>query len=150
MKLHILAFAIVLAAQHGSRAAEDHIPSGYKLLYEQKFEEPDALKQFQMTDANAWKYSKEEKGGALELAFPRVRGKAVLSGISLVPVAVEAPEPPPQPKPPAPPEPDNVAVTHLDAAAEGDGRLTVTATVRNYRGTPQSLAARLDSSGARR
>ena len=46
--------------------------------------------------------------------------------------------------PPAPPEPDNVAVTHLDAAAEGDGRLTVTATVRNYRGVPQSLAARLD------
>ena len=44
--------------------------------------------------------------GALELAFPRVRGKAVLSGISLVPVTVEAPQPPqPPPEPPAPPEP---------------------------------------------
>jgi hypothetical protein len=46
--------------------------------------------------------------------------------------------------PPAPQEPDNIAVTHLDAATEGNGRLTATATVRNYRGTPQSLMARLD------
>ena len=68
MKFQILAFAFVLAAQHASLAAEDHIPSGYKLLYEQKFEQPDALKAFQMTDANAWKFSSEEKGGALELA----------------------------------------------------------------------------------
>ncbi len=68
MKLLILAIAIVLTAQHASLAAEDHIPSGYKLLYEQKFEEPDALKHFQMTEAKAWKYSREEKGGALELA----------------------------------------------------------------------------------
>ena len=67
MKLQILAITCVLAAQLASLAAEDHIPSGYKLLYEQKFEEPDALRQFQMTDAKAWKYSKEEKGGALEL-----------------------------------------------------------------------------------
>ena len=68
MKFQILALAFVLATQQALLAAEDHIPSGYKLLYEQKFEEPDALKAFQMTDANAWKFSREEKGGALELA----------------------------------------------------------------------------------
>ena len=84
MKVHILAFALVLAAQHASLAAEDHIPSGYKLLYEQKFEEPDALKGFQMTDPAAWKYSREEKGGALELAAqskykPEVRSPVNIS-----------------------------------------------------------------------
>ena len=84
MKVHILAFALVLAAQHASLAAEDHIPSGYKLLYEQKFEEPDAIKGLQMTDPAAWKYSREEKGGALELAAqskykPEVRSPVNIS-----------------------------------------------------------------------
>jgi hypothetical protein len=83
MKFHILAFAIILAAQHAS-LSEDHIPSGYKLLYEQKFEEPDSLKGFQMTDSAAWKYSKEEKGGALELVAqskykPEVRSPVNIS-----------------------------------------------------------------------
>ena len=68
MKLNCVAFAIVIAFQQFALAAEDHIPNGYKLLYEQTFENPDAIRQFQMTDANAWKFSNEEKGGALELA----------------------------------------------------------------------------------
>ncbi|MGZ8940365.1 MAG: hypothetical protein ACXW32_14255 [Limisphaerales bacterium] len=68
MKLNRLALAITLAFQQFAFAAEDHIPKGYKLIYEQTFENPDTIQQFQMTDANAWKFSKEEKGGALELA----------------------------------------------------------------------------------
>ena len=68
MKLQILALALSIALPQGLRAAEDHIPNGYKLLYEQSFDAPDALRGFQMTDSAAWKYSKEEKGGALELA----------------------------------------------------------------------------------
>jgi hypothetical protein len=67
MKFQFLAFAFFLAVV-ATFATEDHIPKGYKLLYEQKFEQPDVLKTFQMTDANAWKYSREEKDGALELA----------------------------------------------------------------------------------
>ena len=46
--------------------------------------------------------------------------------------------------PPAPAESDNVAVVAFDAAAEADGKLTATAVARNFRDTPQSLAARLD------
>ena len=68
MKLSCLALAITVAVQQFALAAEDHIPKGYKLLYEQTFENPDSVQQFQMTDANAWKFAKEEKGGALELA----------------------------------------------------------------------------------
>jgi hypothetical protein len=68
MKLNFITLAITLAFQPFALAAEDHIPKGYKLLYEQTFENPDSIQQFQMTDTNAWKYSKEEKGGALELA----------------------------------------------------------------------------------
>jgi hypothetical protein len=62
-------FWIIAAAALGHTAlAEDNLPKGYKLLYEQKFENSSALQDFQMTDTNAWKFSKEEKGGALELA----------------------------------------------------------------------------------
>src|SRR5688500_7267958 len=68
MKLNFITLAITLAFQPFALAAEDQIPKGYKLLYEQTFENPDSIQQFQMTDTNAWKYSKEEKGGALELA----------------------------------------------------------------------------------
>ena len=53
MKLNLLALAITLAFQQFALAAEDHIPKGYKLLYEQTFENPDSIQQFQMTDANA-------------------------------------------------------------------------------------------------
>jgi hypothetical protein len=62
---------IILAAAllHAAWAADDHLPKGYQLLYEQTFEKADSIKGFQMTDPAAWKYSKDEKsGGALELA----------------------------------------------------------------------------------
>ena len=68
MRSSILSLLTTVILSHALLAAEDHIPSGYKLLYEQKFEQPDTLKEFQPTDPSAWKYSKEEKDGALELA----------------------------------------------------------------------------------
>lgn len=65
-----LAFTIlsVAVAQAITWAADPQLPKGYKLLYEQAFEKPESIKEFQMTDVAAWKYSKEEQGGALELA----------------------------------------------------------------------------------
>ena len=65
-----LAFTILAAAvaQALTWAADPQLPKGYQLLYEQTFEKPESFKEFQMTDAAAWKYSKEEQGGALELA----------------------------------------------------------------------------------
>src|SRR5688500_20297383 len=68
MRSSILTVLITLALSHAVLAAEDHIPSGYKLLYEQKFEQPDSLKEFQPTDPSAWKYSKEASEGALAMA----------------------------------------------------------------------------------
>ncbi len=44
------------------------LPKGYKLLYEQNFSKSDAAKEFVMTDPQAWKISKDDKGSALELA----------------------------------------------------------------------------------
>ena len=85
----ILAFAV---AQAITWAAEPHLPKGYKLLYEQTFEQPESIKEFQMTDAAVWKYSKEEQGGgALELAAqsnykPEVRSPvniALIKGFSV-------------------------------------------------------------------
>jgi hypothetical protein len=68
MKRLLIALAVVGAFQPLTLGADDHIPNGYKLLYEQTFESPESIREFQMSDAKAWKYSKEEKGGALELA----------------------------------------------------------------------------------
>jgi hypothetical protein len=68
MKILSIAFAVLVAVQPFAFGGEDHIPKGYKLLYEQTFESPESMKDFVMTDAKAWKYAKEEKGGALELA----------------------------------------------------------------------------------
>ena len=63
-----VALSLFIAVQQRALAAEDYIPKGYKLLYEQSFEKPASMRDFQMTDAAAWKHSREEKGGALELA----------------------------------------------------------------------------------
>jgi hypothetical protein len=45
------------------------LPSGYKLLYEQKFNSDSSLNDFQMTDPNAWKWVKTDDGhgGSMEL-----------------------------------------------------------------------------------
>jgi hypothetical protein len=62
-----LAAILMLAAGMSKAGAADHLPNGYKLLYEQAFDKPSAIEDFQMTDSKAWKVSMEENGGALEL-----------------------------------------------------------------------------------
>ena len=54
----------------GTVVGGENLPQGYKLLYEQKFTKAEALNDFVMTDANAWKFAPGEgdEGGALELA----------------------------------------------------------------------------------
>lgn len=44
------------------------LPDGYKLLYEQRFENAAAMSGFVVTDPKAWKVSVETNNGALELA----------------------------------------------------------------------------------
>ena len=44
------------------------IPTGYKLNYQQSFNDPSSLKDFVFSDPKAWRWTKEEKGGgSLEL-----------------------------------------------------------------------------------
>jgi hypothetical protein len=54
------------------------LPDGFKLLYEQTFEDESAMNDFVFTDAKAWKFSTDERTSALELAAqskytPKVR-----------------------------------------------------------------------------
>jgi hypothetical protein len=60
-----LVFALAIAAP--LMAAD--LPAGYKVLYEQNFDNESSLKQFQMTDTNAWKFVKTDDGhgGSMEL-----------------------------------------------------------------------------------
>ena len=60
-------FFIALALAAPLMAAD--LPVGYKVLYEQKFDDETSLRQFQMTDANAWKFVKTDDGhgGSMEL-----------------------------------------------------------------------------------
>lgn len=44
------------------------VPDGYKLLYEQKFEDASSLSDFVMTDPKAWKFVEDDGGSALQLA----------------------------------------------------------------------------------
>jgi len=57
--------AIVLTGSAMLRAAS--IPEGYKLLYEQDFDKPEAIKDFVFTDPAAWKISAKEGNSSLEL-----------------------------------------------------------------------------------
>lgn len=61
-------YAVILAGLAANLFAAD-LPKDYKLLYEQDFDQPEALQSFQMTDRKAWKFAAEKDGGgAMELA----------------------------------------------------------------------------------
>jgi hypothetical protein len=47
--------------------AQTNVPDGFQLVYSQDFEAPQAVRDFEMTDSNAWKISSVETGNALEL-----------------------------------------------------------------------------------
>jgi hypothetical protein len=68
MKLLALALAGVLGAGLVSRAADvPKLPAGFKLLYDQDFSKPDAIKQFVFSDPKAWRMAKDGDKGSLEL-----------------------------------------------------------------------------------
>ena len=60
--------ATALLAAFSTQAADARkLPAGYKLLYEQDFTKPGALKDFVFTDPSAWRLAKEQGKPALEL-----------------------------------------------------------------------------------
>src|SRR5262245_50711403 len=85
-----LALVNFLCIASGSLSAAEkptNVPAGYKLLYEQSFETPAALKDFVFTDAKAWKFAKDDKGGSLELATQSQYQPAVRSPFNIALVA---------------------------------------------------------------
>jgi hypothetical protein len=66
-----LGLILLLASSAGLsvHAAENSssLPAGYKLLYEQKFRGPENLRDFVMTDTNAWRVTKTNDTVALDL-----------------------------------------------------------------------------------
>lgn len=62
----IFYFGLFLILQTSCQA-QDNIPSGYALLYEEDFEEVEDLTGFEATDARAWKLSKGSSGNSLEI-----------------------------------------------------------------------------------
>lgn len=82
MKLKLILLACACFA-FGVNAAETHLPKGYKLLFDQSFDKPEALSQFVMTDPNAWTFAKDKDGGALELARQSKYEPAVRSPVNM-------------------------------------------------------------------
>jgi hypothetical protein len=60
---------LLLSSFAAAMAFGAELPAGYKLLYEQKFDDASSLKEFQMTDPNAWKWAMTDDGhgGSMEL-----------------------------------------------------------------------------------
>ena len=80
---------LILVAALSSQSADKPagIADGYKLLFEQKFDAESSIKDFVFTDAKAWKWSKEENGGALELTQQSEYTPAVRSPVNIALIA---------------------------------------------------------------
>jgi hypothetical protein len=63
------------------------VPADYRLLYAQTFEAPDALKDFAMTDTNAWKRATTNETEALELVRQSKYKPAVRSPVNMALIA---------------------------------------------------------------
>ena len=63
------------------------IADGYKLLFKQKFDAEPSAKDFVFTDSKAWKWSKEENGGTLELTQQSQFTPAVRSPVNIAMIA---------------------------------------------------------------
>lgn len=63
------------------------LPEGYQLLYEQKCDEPAALRDFVMTDPKAWRFDSADHGAALELFQQSHYEPAVRSPFNLALIA---------------------------------------------------------------
>lgn len=68
MKIFTAAFASLLITSIALRAADaPPLPAGWKLLYEQNFSRPDAIKDFVFCDPKAWRIAKDGDKSSLEL-----------------------------------------------------------------------------------
>jgi hypothetical protein len=61
-------FLAGVASLPGAEAAPAGIPAGFKLVYEQRFEKAEALKDFVASDPGAWRLAQTNGNSALELA----------------------------------------------------------------------------------
>ena len=59
------------------------IPPGYKLLYQQNFDETNALEDFVMTDPKAWRLGRTNRNGVLELVAQSKYQPAVRSPVNI-------------------------------------------------------------------
>ncbi len=66
-RLFCLCAGVLLTATSLGAAAEPKLPPGFKLLYEQDFTRPDAMKDFVFTDPAAWRLAQEKGRSVLEL-----------------------------------------------------------------------------------
>jgi len=67
-----------------------NVPAGYRLLYEQRCDQESTLKDFVVTDPQAWEWSKEAAGGALELFQQSRYEPAVRSPLNIALIADKA------------------------------------------------------------
>ena len=81
------ALLALLFATAAALAAETNVPSNFKLLYEQKFDRPDAIKEFAMTDPGAWRVSETNNQRALELTRQSKYQPAVRSPVNIALIA---------------------------------------------------------------
>jgi hypothetical protein len=67
MKVPLALAALLSSVLYGIAENPPGIPANYQLLYSQDFAKPDALKDFQCSDASAWKLNEADGRRALEL-----------------------------------------------------------------------------------
>ncbi|MBM3881124.1 MAG: hypothetical protein FJ387_15610 [Verrucomicrobia bacterium] len=85
--LFALLLVTALARAADGPSPSGALPPGYRLLYEQNFADETALADFVFSDPQAWRFSREDGRGALELAAqsrytPRVRSPVNLALIA--------------------------------------------------------------------
>ena len=66
-ELCVRLFWLLLAVPLTTPAVGAIVPEGYKLLYEQNFDKPEAIQDFVFSDAQAWRISQENATSSLEL-----------------------------------------------------------------------------------
>lgn len=69
------------------RSGSPQLPAGYKLLYQQNFDDRSASNDFRMTDPGAWRVATEHANGALELAAQSKYQPPVRSPVNIALIA---------------------------------------------------------------
>ena len=79
----------LLTAKIYAWAAEQRsaLPAGYRLLYVQTFEKPDAIRDFVMTDAKAWRIANTNGQSSLELVTQSQYKPLVRSPVNMALIA---------------------------------------------------------------